>query len=1765
MSRNSASTKATGGGGYTFADKVAAAFLAQMLKRGFPVEPEFGAISELHFEARDTGQILDDLRLVLKRGTALTHCAISVKSNRQLTKAGFNQEFVEDAWEEWNRQGFNKENDLLGLIVGVIDAPTLDEWRELQKQDSATTPVRMAERLKDSQQSSAVQRAIFESLRKEQNGQKPDALEAARLASRIRVLPFVEGEEGRHINLCAEITLAGTIEEGTKLWSRLLQLAAENRATGGFFDVVKLVRVLRPDFELRDYPDYEADWTRVESVSRQNVSAVRTVLGADIHLVRSEELNKVLQAVIADNVVVIVGESGSGKSSLLSQVAAGSEPFKRILWLTAEQLSKPSQAELSQAFQLRHGIPELISNSSVKNCALVIDGFEKFEGEARKRAQELIAAVKAENFIGWKLIVTCQTQSWESAQDALIESGITAMHKLDFIVPTTQEIYDAIPHLPEIRFLLMRSHLRPILRNLVMLDWVLRADIAKRLSDSSQAWIGETDLINWIWDRWVGNGTMRFARDSLLRALGRQEGEKLSGAVHVDAIERDQLPLLGTLAQEGLIRENRPSVQFPHDLMGDWARYRVLSFAENSAASEIRALASIPRWGRAIRLFAQSLAERKDELASWKSTLAQLSGTDAEAVLASDIFLDGLLFAANAEVLLELVWPNLIADGGTILRRLLKRLQNAASIPDVRLRGLVDPKYAEQAEAWFRIPHPLYWSPALSVLSRHTKDVAEHALLLGGEICVLWLRTMPKEVPGRREAALLSLELAKEIQCRLAEDRHFGNKDKIVYEALLWAATEFPDEVAQIALELSGRRDEPEHAIARAIAAHEQERKQREEWLKAHPPEKRKKRPAPPMMLSRPRGPVRKQSADGPAREVPEGFRSAVLDTAALSSLIAIRPASAAEVLLAVCIEEPKPTDPYGDGSRQLFDDFGLADWQHGYPAYYWKGPFLTFLRIAPEEGLDAVIRLVNYATHRWLEDVGHRLTEDQRTKYGLEFEFDGKTVCWLGDANVFGWHRYLPKDGDAVEAALMALEKWFYDEVEAGRSITQWVQHIYDRAESLAFAGVLVAVGMKYPWLFTKELQPLLGNLHLFECQTNWAVNESQESWAIALSGQPQTVIQWAVEWHRTPHRRAFLRDNVPILMMQDEGLRNYLVGQAAEWAKQLTDATGDRDDLRFFLARFDLKNYTQTPQADGTVMITMRWPEELEAKVKEGQDDRELKMLSLTLSSTARACLSGRKALQLAEVPEFARQTRRLADWRPSGLDAQQEQYRLNSLAGGIAVLIIQHRDWVRQNPDIEKWCMDTLREVKPAEGSELDSSVSALDSTAESFLGEAGVALLLEKDDEWVLRLVFEGVTGFYYNSTFQTMVRAFWLREQLGEKFGELTNIVVVWSALRRAANRESGYEARRELLAKYKATLFRRYAAGMLKGRLLPLTKVETLGKALVERIDRRTESAEERRQKALRREWARGQRDRKLDRDIPNIDFRVLQKGFGFLWGMVREPLPSDEPMLRHYLRDFFDSEMRTLPTPGPGEENYEIQGTPYEFDVWVMARVAEFIVKENSVEMSRAFYRPILALGPAGRYWVEDFLQTWVRIGLEMTVDPTTYAKIWTEIVDYAMTLPAWQPSARGYWSRAESLAVDLVGMHNDAAAVLGQAKHKAVVQAMAPVFERWASAWLNHASAAGWFSHFLTTESGDVLLVMGIKELAKVVGSFEDRDWNQQGLGEIFTDSLSACWKRRQSEIEQQPELRKAFLQILAELCARQIPEALHLRNRVSEALGS
>ena len=462
----------------------------------------------------------------------------------------------------------------------------------------------------------------------------------------------------------------------------------------------------------------------------------------------------------------------------------------------------------------------------------------------------------------------------------------------------------AVGEQPHLRLLLLRHDLQPILQNLVLLDWVVHANVAERLS--SRPWVGETDVIGYVWERWMGDGQQRYARDLLLRTLAEREGEQLSGAAHRDTVRPEQLPLLAELADEGMLRVSGPSVRFSTICsgIGDVACACICGRRGHQGLDS----STVPRWGRAIRLYAQSLAEQGSGLASWKSASDQLSATDSQTQLARDLLLDGLLLAINSEALLEKT-RNDLEDRGQVIRRLLKRLLHVETNPDWRIALLRGKEVADNhLGAWFRIPVPIYWYPVLRVLSRHSTDVVHNALSYAAEVCGLWLRTMPPGTLGRREAAALSLALGREMQALLVQDTSFQDSTKQIFEAALQAAPEFSDEVGQMALELAGRRPFPQRTVDRRKQWREQRAALQADSIKKNP--ERARQPPPPGTFLPFGGRMRPPSEDGPARRVPDDFQAAVLDGTAIQPLIAANPAIAREVLLAVCIEEPKREDP---------------------------------------------------------------------------------------------------------------------------------------------------------------------------------------------------------------------------------------------------------------------------------------------------------------------------------------------------------------------------------------------------------------------------------------------------------------------------------------------------------------------------------------------------------------------------------------------------------------------------------------------------------------------------------------------------------------------------------------------------------------------------------------------------------------------------------------------------------------------------------------
>src|SRR5262249_4003020 len=162
-------------------------------------------------------------------------------------------------------------------------------------------------------------------------------------------------------------------------------------------------------------------------------------------------------------------------------------------------------------------------------------------------------------------------------------------------------------------------------------------------------------------------------------------------------------------------------------------------------------------------------------------------------------------------------------------------------------------------------------------------------------------------------------------------------------------------------------------------------------------------------------------------------------DTGAFSALVHARPDTALEVLLAVCIEEPQREDY----SNRTMRECGVDHWHAGDPPLFCRGPFLQFLRQAPEQGLSFVLRLVNFATRRFAE--GESLT----------VIIGNESRAWFGDSRVFRWHHDWPlTNGAAIHCSLMALEQWLYEQIERGENIDPWLGRILNESESLAFAG---------------------------------------------------------------------------------------------------------------------------------------------------------------------------------------------------------------------------------------------------------------------------------------------------------------------------------------------------------------------------------------------------------------------------------------------------------------------------------------------------------------------------------------------------------------------------------------------------------------------------------------------------------------------------------------------------------------------------------------
>ncbi len=212
--KQKAPVQLTSGIGFRNENCIAPRFLLDLLAGTNSLGAGFGKIDRVQWQGRDLGWLADDLVIECSASAGKRAAGISIKSDRQVTAAGFPPDFVAIAWAQWfgvkTERTLRGSDDAVVLMVGSLSHNVEDAWSNLLSDALRTTPDRMLARLAESvaddgSQSSALQRALFASLRcpdELRNEGDASDIAALQLLCRVRLIRFdFEANPSRdHVN-----------------------------------------------------------------------------------------------------------------------------------------------------------------------------------------------------------------------------------------------------------------------------------------------------------------------------------------------------------------------------------------------------------------------------------------------------------------------------------------------------------------------------------------------------------------------------------------------------------------------------------------------------------------------------------------------------------------------------------------------------------------------------------------------------------------------------------------------------------------------------------------------------------------------------------------------------------------------------------------------------------------------------------------------------------------------------------------------------------------------------------------------------------------------------------------------------------------------------------------------------------------------------------------------------------------------------------------------------------------------------------------------------------------------------------------------------------------------------------------------------------------------------------------------------------------------------------------------------------------------------
>ncbi len=1186
---------------------------------------------------------------------------------------------------------------------------------------------------------------------------------------------------------------------------------------------------------------------------------------------------------------------------------------------------------------------------------------------------------------------------------------------------------------------------------------------------------------------------------------------------------------------------------FCHDLYGDWARLQILLNHRADLPDFLRSRRESPLWHRAVRLLGVHLLERENGVDGWRSVLASFGAGQPGAI--HDLLLEAPIFTANSRPLLEAILPDLLANDGALLRRTLARFLAFATMPDLDKLALAKALKVDLsiARAQHRLPYWPYWLDMLRFVHAHGDQMVAVAPGEVARLIEMWLDFAPARKVLRREAAEVALLLG---ELGIATRNDYGDDEwkkdrKRFYTCALAAAPEKPDEVVRIALIAAERLPDSESPPS-IVEARQRNRNRGSFFPRSGTPVE----PWP----------------DGPRSDVDDEFQSVVLDTQAILPLCRVRPAVAREVILATLIDPPDDdTGHPAWGELRDLDFVNRHAWQ---PPMYINGPFLGFLNVNFAEGLELIARLVDFAASRlsarasrqarnWRAQAEHEgsTPEEIEELVGraivpqLVVPLDSGPKSFDGGAQAYGWSAGLGTAPEAIQAALMALEQWFYMRIEGKKDVTADVQRVLARGNTTAFLAVLCDIGKRDLALFEGPLRPLLAVPEIYSWEIDRMVN-GRSHFMIGAYGHGEWFLRMAQKFHELPHRKYDLRRIARVLLLEKPAMREYFAAIVAAWRKEATaDPTTRAEGMRAqLMVALDPnpENYAirEDPQ-HGTVLVNIE-----EERIHESQAEErkawEDHWLVTGFPMRCRTILEKEETLSEVDFETMWGQWSRIRELAlssgalPEGHERFGDEFT-NAIAGGAAVFLSQRPSLLGEGTRRDEVLAElTALLARPPSRGTFDGWDSTSTWSWDGFAAEALVMLWVAEPTGPLWRDAVARMVFFPRYLTLKLLyARCAKHRAAVREDFARLRRLALEWAYLRDRVDllghvpRDALQVADEALgrinvsLSAWKEEKIAAFVAGT--SHSIPADWAECDDGLRFGELD------------ALLARWREGGK----------LNFHIVRCAHDWL------PLPEralDETERSEWLRFWHAALTVVLARPAAITSRDE-RPYPREDESWLLQVVAAIILQLRPDETPADFWRPIVDLTGETHDWPEIFLRALHRSALGAEAVPPNYVPVVRDIVKRAFT----KVGGKERWHSFEDVWETLLGM-DPSSGDLWQPQHGSIVAELADEWELWMTRVKPRGRRVKNFAYWLSRPAAVSVRFRALKWLLGVVRSQEkDDDRGAAETADALANLLNVVWDADEARLRADEGAFEAFRGLLGWLVDRQNVRGLELLGRI------